>query len=85
MSTATKTKDSGIAAWSLEGELILNCNCTVFCPCVVSLGQHPPTEGYCQAWSGIRIDKGSIGDLEKLAVSQWEFVMALCASDVVGH
>ena len=21
--------------WSLEGELILNCNCTVFCPCVI--------------------------------------------------
>ena len=64
MSSATKTKDSGIATWSLQGELILNCNCTVFCPCVVSLGQHPPTEGYCQAWSGVRIDKGSMGDLD---------------------
>lgn len=44
--------------WTLKGELILNCNCTVFCPCVVSLGLHPPTEGYCQAWVGIRIDEG---------------------------
>lgn len=44
--------------WKLEGELILNCNCTVFCPCVVSLGAHPPTEGYCQAWVGVRIDEG---------------------------
>lgn len=44
--------------WVLKGELILNCNCTVFCPCVVSLGLHPPTEGYCQAWVGIRIDEG---------------------------
>ena len=44
--------------WKLKGELILNCNCTVFCPCVVSLGKHPPTEGYCQAWLGIRIDSG---------------------------
>ncbi|MEH6631276.1 MAG: DUF1326 domain-containing protein [Halopseudomonas aestusnigri] len=44
--------------WSLKGELILNCNCTVFCPCVVSLGKHPPTEGYCQAWMGVRIDSG---------------------------
>ena len=44
--------------WKIQGELILNCNCTVFCPCVVSLGQHPPTEGFCQAWSGIRIDSG---------------------------
>ena len=47
-----------IADWSLRGELILNCNCTVFCPCVVSLGKHPPTEGYCQAWAGVRIDEG---------------------------
>ena len=45
-------------SWAIKGELILNCNCTVFCPCVVSLGQHPPTEGYCQAWMGVRIDEG---------------------------
>lgn len=48
--------------WTIKGELILNCNCTVFCPCVVSLGKHPPTEGYCQAWVGIRIDSGHFGD-----------------------
>lgn len=47
--------------WTLRGELILNCNCTVFCPCVVSLGKHAPTEGYCQAWVGIRIDEGKYG------------------------
>lgn len=50
--------------WSLEGELILNCNCTVFCPCVISLGKHPPTEGYCQAWAGVRIDKGHSGSVD---------------------
>lgn len=47
-----------LAEWKIKGELILNCNCTVFCPCVVSLGRHPPTEGYCQAWLGVRIDEG---------------------------
>ena len=47
-----------MSGWAIRGELILNCNCTVFCPCVVSLGQHPPTEGYCQAWAGVRIDEG---------------------------
>jgi hypothetical protein len=55
-------KDQGLVPWSIKGELILNCNCTVFCPCVVSLGKHAPTEGYCQAWSGIRIDEGFYGD-----------------------
>ena len=56
----------GTENWSIEGELILNCNCTVFCPCVVSLGTHPPTEGYCQAWLGVRIDKGK-SDLTSLS------------------
>ncbi|MEL7151317.1 MAG: DUF1326 domain-containing protein [Pseudomonadota bacterium] len=53
-----------LTEWAIKGELILNCNCTVFCPCVVSLGQHPPTEGYCQAWSGVRIDTGHYGDTD---------------------
>lgn len=56
-----QTKDSAtdLAEWAIKGELILNCNCITFCPCVVSLGKHPPTEGYCQTWIGIRIDSGS--------------------------
>jgi hypothetical protein len=44
--------------WAIKGELFLNCNCTVFCPCVVSLGKHPPTEGSCKAWMAIAIDEG---------------------------
>ena len=57
--------------WRIAGELILNCNCAVFCPCVVSLGKHPPTEGYCQAWAGVRIDRGDAGgtDLSGLNVA----------------
>lgn len=50
--------------WKLNGELVLSCNCTVFCPCVISLGQHPPTEGYCQTWGGIRVDAGHFGDTD---------------------
>lgn len=59
---AAEKSDQGLVPWAIKGELILNCNCTVFCPCVVSLGKHPPTEGYCQAWVGVRIDKGHYGD-----------------------
>ena len=58
------TAELGTVPWTIKGELILNCNGTVFCPCVVSLGQHPPTEGYCQAWSGVRIDEGQYGDVD---------------------
>ena len=50
--------------WALKGELVLSCNCTVFCPCVLSLGDHPPTEGYCQTWAGFRIDDGHFGDTD---------------------
>jgi hypothetical protein len=44
--------------WKLEGELFLNCSCDLFCPCVVSLGKHPPTEGTCRAWMAIVCDHG---------------------------
>lgn len=47
-----------VQAWTLRGELVLSCNCTIFCPCTLSLGKAPPTEGYCQTWAGIRIDEG---------------------------
>ncbi len=45
-------------AWILKGEMALSCSCTVFCPCVISLGNHPPTEERCQTWAGFRIDEG---------------------------
>ena len=44
--------------WEIKGELFLNCSCTVFCPCVVSLGAYPPTEGYCHTWMAVAIDEG---------------------------
>ena len=50
--------------WAMKGELVLSCNCTVFCPCVLSLGNHPPTEGYCQTWAGFRIDAGHFGEVD---------------------
>ena len=47
------------ANWAIKGELFLNCSCELFCPCVVSLGAHPPTEGHCHAWMAIAIDAGN--------------------------
>ncbi len=54
--------------WKLNGDFVLSCNCTVFCPCVISLGQHEPTEGRCQAWAGLRIDKGFHEDTDLAGV-----------------
>lgn len=56
-------------SWKLRGDLVLSCNCTIFCPCVLSLGQHPPTEGYCQTWAGIRIDEGHFGEVDLAGVN----------------
>jgi len=50
--------------WSLQGEMALSCSCTVFCPCVLSLGEHPPTEDRCQTWAGIRIDSGQFDQVD---------------------
>ena len=51
-------------SWSLKGELALSCSCTVFCPCVLSRGEHPPTESRCQTWAGIRIDDGHFDTID---------------------
>jgi hypothetical protein len=53
-----------VEQWSIKGELALSCSCDVFCPCVLSLGEHPPTEGHCQTWAGLRIDDGRFGDTD---------------------
>lgn len=49
-------------SWEIDGEMVLSCNCDLFCPCVASLGKAQPTYGYCQAWAAIKIHKGFAGD-----------------------
>ena len=53
-----------IESWTMKGEVVRSCNCTVFCPSVLSLGEHLPTEGACQSWAGFRIDSGHYGDVD---------------------
>lgn len=45
--------------WRLQGPEIANCNCDWGCPCQFNA---LPTHGYCQAMTGMRIDKGHFGD-----------------------
>jgi hypothetical protein len=59
--TAAAVAPKAVAPWTLQGELVLSCSCTIFCPCTMSLGLAPPTEGYCQTWAGVRIDAGAFG------------------------
>ena len=60
---------AAIEPWKMKGELILSCSCQVFCPCVISLGEHPPTEGHCQTWGGISVAKGSTMAISTCRVS----------------
>jgi hypothetical protein len=53
-----------VESWTLRGELVLSCSCIVFCPCTLSLGNAPPTEGYCQTWAGVRVDEGRFGEVD---------------------
>jgi hypothetical protein len=62
--------------WTLKGEMALSCSCTVFCPCVLSLGDHPPTEDRCQTWAGVRVDEGHFEDID-LAGSKVGLMMDL--------
>ncbi len=48
-------------SWKIRGELILSCNCDVFCPCVISLGKSDPTHKVCHTWWGLHIDEGRAG------------------------
>ena len=57
-------KAAAATQWNIRGEMILSCNCTIFCPCVLSLGLHPPTEGFCQTWAAVRIDEGRCGRVD---------------------
>jgi hypothetical protein len=40
----------------------------VFCPCVLSLGQSAPTEGYCLTWACVRVDDGHFGETDLAGV-----------------
>ena len=48
--------------WEIRGDLVLSCNCDVFCPCVVSLGRSRPTQGVCHTWWGLHVEEGRCGD-----------------------
>ena len=56
-------------SWTLKGEMTLSCSCTVFCPCVLSLGEHPPTEDRCQTWAGVRIDQGNFENVDLAGIN----------------
>jgi len=46
--------------WSIEGVEATNCNCAPGCPCQFN---QPPTHGHCRAYTFVRVDRGTFGDV----------------------
>ena len=49
--------------WRIQGDFLLNCNCDVWCPCVLSMGKADPTYGRCLSWWCIHCEIGHYGDI----------------------
>jgi hypothetical protein len=47
-----------MTTWTIEGQYMETCNCTLLCPCISSNLAARPTEGDCKAAVALRIDKG---------------------------
>jgi hypothetical protein len=52
--------DDRVPPWRISGELLGSCNCDWGCPCNF---QAPPTQGYCDGFYTIVVDRGSFGDV----------------------
>lgn len=44
--------------WTIEGDYIETCNCSMLCPCITSNLAARPTEGDCKAALAMRINRG---------------------------
>ncbi len=49
--------------WRIQGDFLLNCNCDIWCPCVLSMGKADPTYGRCLSWWCIHCKQGHYGDV----------------------
>ena len=49
--------------WRIKGDFLMNCNCDVWCPCVLSMGKANPSYERCLSWWCIHCDEGFYGDV----------------------
>jgi hypothetical protein len=50
-------------SWTITGEYLENCNCTVLCPCITSSLQGPADNERCLVPLAMRITSGAAGDV----------------------
>ena len=61
-----------VTDWSMRGPEFMNCNCDYGCPCQFNAR---PTDGTCQAITGMEIAEGHFGDV-RLDGLRWVIVFA---------
>ena len=65
-----------MTAWSIRGDYMETCNCTLVCPCITSSMTAPPTEGDCKAALTLHIEQGS---KDGVALNDLSFIVMLHA------
>ena len=71
-----------MAGWSIRGEYMETCNCTIVCPCIITSMTAAPTEGDCKAAVTLRIDKGS---KDGVALDGLSFIVMLHSPGPMGQ
>lgn len=71
-----------MSSWSIKGQYMETCSCTLLCPCIWSNLAARPTEGACEAAVAMRIDQGEKDGVKLDGVS---FVVMLHSPGPMGE
>ena len=71
-----------MASWTIKGQYMETCSCTLLCPCIWSNLAARPTEGACEAALALRIDEGQKDGVELDGVA---FVVMLHSPGPMGE
>jgi hypothetical protein len=71
-----------MSSWSIKGQYMETCNCTLLCPCLWSNMTARPTEGACKAAVAMRIDQG---EKDGVKLDGLSFVVMLHSPGAMGE
>jgi hypothetical protein len=71
-----------MSSWSIKGQYMETCNCTLLCPCIWSNMTARPTEGACKAAVAMRIDQG---EKDGVKLDGLSFVVMLHSPGAMGQ
>jgi hypothetical protein len=71
-----------MSSWSIKGQYMETCNCTLLCPCIWSNMTARPTEGACEAAVAMHIDQG---EKDGIKLDGLSFVVMLHSPGAMGE